>query len=84
MVTASLVIAEPTSPVVARPKSPVMAGPDPIGIRIAEQPRKILPLPLREGGGGRGWCLHRSDFPCASTPPPGPLPQGEGESEMSF
>ena len=35
--------------------------------------RMILPLPLREGVGGRGSCLVR-------TPPPNPLPQGEGES----
>ena len=37
---------------------------------------KILPLPLREGVGGRGktaWILRE-------TPSPGPLPEGEGES----
>jgi hypothetical protein len=43
--------------------------------------RKVLPLPLRvwaakrTKAGGRGWCLHRPDVPCASTPPPnlGPI-----------
>ena len=37
---------------------------------------KTLPLPWREGAGGREvW--HGS---CGFTPPPDPLPQGEGEN----
>ena len=35
----------------------------------------MLPLPLREGAGGRG-C---TQYPCETTPPPSPLPQGEEE-----
>ena len=35
---------------------------------------KTLPLPLREGVGGRGFPQYSRGF----TPPPGPLPQGEG------
>ena len=35
----------------------------------------ILPLPLREGAGGRGL----TQYSCGITPPPNPLPQGEGE-----
>jgi len=47
--------------------------------------RTLLPLPLREGGGGRGRRQGRTEVSCAPTPPPilGPLrapsPQGEGE-----
>jgi len=37
---------------------------------------KILPLPLWEGVGGRGY----TGYSCGTTPPPGPLPQGEGEN----
>ena len=37
--------------------------------------RKLLPIPLREGSGGRGFTQFAWDF----TPPPNPLPQGEGE-----
>ena len=45
---------------------------------------RLLPLPLREGGGGRGWCrrLHRRFVP--RNPSPIPLPQGEGASFCSF
>jgi hypothetical protein len=39
----------------------------------------VLPLPLREGGGGRGWCQGHAETCRALTPPPNPLPQGEGE-----
>jgi LPS-assembly lipoprotein len=41
--------------------------------------RLVLPLPLREGVGGRGRCQGRTKASCATTPPPAPLPQGEGE-----
>ena len=41
-------------------------------IPAMEQP---LPLPLREGVGGRGFAQDQWDFP----PPPGPHPQGGGE-----
>ena len=36
---------------------------------------KNLPLPLREGAGGRGF----KQYVCDITPPPSPFPQGEGE-----
>jgi hypothetical protein len=36
---------------------------------------KNLPLPLLEGVGGRGF----TQYSCDITPPPRPLPQGEGE-----
>jgi len=39
----------------------------------------LLPLPLREGGGGRGSAAQGFSPPLAATPPPNPLPQGEGE-----
>ena len=41
---------------------------------------KILPLPLREGVGGRGDDARK----LCSTPPPSPLPQGEGEDFSPF
>ena len=46
------------------------------GERQPSRMEKILPLPLWEGVGGRG------DFARSlrTTPPPSPLPQGEGES----
>jgi 16S rRNA (cytosine967-C5)-methyltransferase len=40
--------------------------------------RNRLPLPLREGAGGEG--SERPDPTGARTPPPSPLPRGEGES----
>jgi protein ImuB len=42
--------------------------------------KKILPLPLREGVGGRGFEARTSGTDLAPTPPPSPLPQGEGEN----
>ena len=45
-------------------------------------PAPLLPLPLREGVGGRGRC--QSGAPqLAAPPPPNPLPQGEGEDCFS-
>ena len=44
------------------------------------RPAKILPLPLREGVGGRGRCQSRTEVSRAAAPPPNPLPQGEGEN----
>jgi mitochondrial fission protein ELM1 len=42
---------------------------------------RLLPLPLRNGDGGRGGtCETRSRGTDRLTPPPIPLPQGEGES----
>ena len=34
---------------------------------------------MREGAGGRGRCQGRTATSCPETPPPNPLPQGEGE-----
>jgi hypothetical protein len=59
-----------------------MAGLDPIGIRISGGSGKNLPLPLREGVGGRGSCRRRTNVFYALTPPPNPLQQGEGENFM--
>ena len=42
--------------------------------------KDILPLPLRERVGVRGSCLYRTETSYWETPPPNPLPQGEGES----
>jgi hypothetical protein len=41
---------------------------------------KSLPLPLRAGVGVRGLCLYCTETSCRETPPPNPLPQGEGEN----
>jgi len=52
---------------------------------VARHGTKFLPLPLREGGGGRGWRQGRTKASHRETPPPnlgalrGPSPQGEGE-----
>jgi len=43
-------------------------------------PADDLPLPLREGAGGRGSSRGRIETPHGGTPPPAPLPQGEGEN----
>ena len=45
----------------------------------AEGTTTILPLPLWEGDGGRGWCVE-SRGPNAPRPPPHPVSQGEGEN----
>ena len=51
--------------------------PWPLGLRGLESSavEQFLPLPLREGGGGRGQPARTAP----QTPPPTPLPQGEGE-----
>ena len=49
----------------------------------------FLPLPLREGVGGRGWCRGRTAVPRAPNPSPhpgplrGPSPQGEGAKKSN-
>jgi hypothetical protein len=40
----------------------------------------VLPLPLRERVGVRGSCRKGSETSRGETPPPVPLPQGEGEN----
>jgi hypothetical protein len=47
-----------------------------VALRKAGSARKTLPLPLREGVGGRGEAAQVVGFLGA---PPNPLPQGEGE-----
>jgi hypothetical protein len=42
-----------------------------------EASNRLLPLPLREGVGGRG--AYSRVCSAVRTPPPNPLPQGEGE-----
>ena len=41
---------------------------------------KILPLPFAGGGWGEGFLAVSRDF----TPPPSPLPQGEGENFLAL
>jgi general secretion pathway protein H len=43
--------------------------------------QNLLPLPLREGVGGRGSAARDFASVLATTPPPNPLPQGEGEKK---
>ena len=50
---------------------------DAVETKDAMAGQDILPLPLREGGRGRGPRQVRS------TPSPNPLPQGEGEDILS-
>ena len=52
-------------------------------LRGLEGRPNLLPLPLREGAGGRGLCTGSATVGAKPlpTPPPSPLPQGEGEVE---
>ncbi len=47
---------------------------------VVRHSTKTLPLPLREGVGGRGCRQGHTEGPCPETPPPNPLPRGEGEN----
>ena len=51
--------------------------------RYGEKDQKILPLPLREGGGGRGWCRGRTDARGAQPLPPPPSLKGRGVSHIT-
>ncbi len=49
----------------------------------ARAARATLPLRLREGVGGRGRCRGCTEGSRPGTPPPSPLPQGEGETSRA-